>query len=34
LLALQLVRDAFFLFTTKGRAVMKTEQSAKPPTTT
>jgi hypothetical protein len=34
LLALQLVRDAFFLFTTKGRAVMKSEQSAEPPTTT
>lgn len=34
LLALQLVRDAFFLFTTKGRAVMKAEQSAKSPTTT
>jgi hypothetical protein len=34
LLALQLVRDAFFLFTTKGRAVMKTEQAAKSPTTT
>jgi hypothetical protein len=34
LLALQLVRDAFFLFTTKGRAVMKSEQSAKSPTTT
>lgn len=34
LLALQLVRDAFFLFSTKGRAVMKTEQAAKPPTTT
>lgn len=34
LLALQLVRDAFFLFSTKGRAVMKQEQAAKPPTTT
>ena len=34
LLALQLVRDAFFLFTTKGRAVMKAEQAAKSPTTT
>jgi len=34
LLALQIVRDAFFLFSTKGRAVMKAEQAAKPPTTT
>lgn len=34
LLALQLVRDAFFLFSTKGRAIMKAEQAAKPPTNT
>lgn len=34
LLALQLVRDAFYLFTTKGRATMKQEQAAKSPTTT
>lgn len=33
LLALQIVRDAFFLFTTKGRAVMKAEQARKPSTT-
>lgn len=34
LLALQLVRDAFFLFSTKGRAIMKAEQAAKPSTNT
>lgn len=34
LLALQIVRDAFFLFSTKGRALMKQEQAGKPSTNT